>query len=111
MRPRTLIHPSEYFDTMKRAISLLLLASAMALPTASAFAAATSSAPAGVSRLQVRQELYRAFLTGTMANDEMYTYPSPPANRAEIQAFRCNEARAHLSHAEFPSIVKSVCTG
>ncbi|CAD6517371.1 DUF4148 domain-containing protein [Paraburkholderia metrosideri] len=96
---------------MKRTLSLLLIASAIALPTASAFAVPAQSAPTGITRLQVRQELYRSFLTGTMANDEMYTYPSPPANRAEIQAFRCNEARAHLSHSEFPSIVKSVCTG
>lgn len=95
---------------MKRTLSLLLIASAIALPTASAFAVPTQSAPTGISRLQVRQELYRAFLTGTMANDEMYTYPSPPANRAEIQAFRCDQARAHLSHSEFPSIVKSVCS-
>jgi hypothetical protein len=96
---------------MKRALSLFLIASAIALPTASAFAVPAQSAPAGVTRLQVRQELYRSYLTGTMANDEMYTYPSPPANRAEIQAWRCDQARAHLSRSEFPSIVKSVCAG
>jgi hypothetical protein len=96
---------------MKRALSLLLIAGAIALPAASAFAVPNHSAPAGISREQVRADLYRAFLTGTTANDEEYTYPSPPANRAEIQAFRCNEARAHMSQSEFPSIVKSVCTG
>jgi Domain of unknown function (DUF4148) len=111
VRNRIVINLPEYFHAMKRTLSLLLIASAIALPTASAFAVPTQSAPTGVTRLQVRQDLYRAFLTGTTANDEMYNYPAPPANRAELQAFRCNEARTHLSRSEFPSIVKSVCTG
>jgi hypothetical protein len=96
---------------MKQALSLLLIASAIALPTASAFAASGQPASPDITRQQVRADLYRSFLTGTTANDEKYTYPSPPANRADIEAFRCHDARAHLSRSDFPSIVKSVCTG
>ncbi len=108
---RTSINSCGFTDAMKRLLSILLIASAVTLPNASAFASVTQTAAPGVSRQQVRADLYRAFLTGTTANDEKYTYPAPPDNRAELSALRCNQARAHLSHAEFPSIVSAVCTG
>jgi hypothetical protein len=64
---------------MKQALSLLLIASAIALPTASAFAASGQPASPDITRQQVRADLYRSFLTGTTANDENTpTHRRPP---------------------------------
>lgn len=86
---------------MKRKIATLLLASTVSLLAASAYAAPAATAPQGLTREQVRADLYRSFLNGTTAADEKTSYPSPASDRADIAAQRVKEARVDPAYSNF----------
>lgn len=94
---------------MKRSLVLCLLSLATALPAASALATSSPAGIQGVTPVQVKADLYRAWLHGTTSADEENSYPSAPSDRAEISASRCSYVLGHPGASEFPSITKSVC--
>lgn len=86
---------------MKRKLATLLLASTVAFLATGAYAAPTQADAQGLTREQVRAQLYQAFLNGTTAEDEKMSYPSPPSARAELAALRKKEARVDPAYAHF----------
>ncbi|MBN3855844.1 MULTISPECIES: hypothetical protein [unclassified Paraburkholderia] len=98
---------------MKRTFALCLFSLAAALPaftSLSAHAAAEVAGRHGVAPIQVKAQLYRAWLNGTTAADEKDSYPSAPSDRAEVSASRCSYVMSHPGASEFPAITRSVCT-
>ncbi|MFB5148000.1 DUF4148 domain-containing protein [Burkholderia orbicola] len=55
----------------------------------------------GLTRRQVRADLYQAFLDGRLPQDMKETYPSPPSNQADIASIRRREAACDDTHARF----------
>jgi hypothetical protein len=86
---------------MKHSLSTLFLATTIALTAAGAHAANAQPDTRGLTRAQVKAQLYQAFLNGTTAADEKTSYPSPPSDRAEIAAQRVKVARENPSYANF----------
>ena len=89
---------------MKRTLATLLLTSTVSLLAGLASTAHASPAQIpsqGLTREQVKAQLYQAFLNGTTAADEKTSYPSPPEDRAEIAAQRVKEARVDPAYANF----------
>jgi ABC-type sugar transport system substrate-binding protein len=98
---------------MKRALTLCLLSLAAALPaltSVSAHAAADPAGRHGVAPIQIKAQLYRAWLNGTTAADEKNSYPFAPSDRAEVSASRCGYVLGHPGASEFPAITRSVCS-
>lgn len=98
---------------MKRALTLCLLSLAAALPaltSVSAHAAADPAGRHGVAPIQIKAQLYRAWLNGTTAADEKNSYPFAPSNRAEVSASRCGYVLGNPGASEFPAITRSVCS-
>jgi hypothetical protein len=98
---------------MKRSLALCLVSLAAALPALSsipAHAAADTAGRHGVTPIQVKAQLYRAWLTGTTAADEKNSYPFAPSDRASVSASRCGYVLGHPGASEFPAITRSVCT-
>ncbi|WP_321842872.1 hypothetical protein [Paraburkholderia bannensis] len=98
---------------MKRPLALCLLSLAAALPALTSLSAHAADNPAGrhgVAPIQVKAQLYRAWLTGTTAADEKNSYPFAPSDRAEVSASRCGYVLGHPGASEFPAITHSVCT-
>ncbi|WP_322011137.1 DUF4148 domain-containing protein [Paraburkholderia sp. J12] len=83
---------------MKRTLAAVLLTATTGLLAAGAHA---QSAPQGLTREQVRADLYRSFLNGTTAADERTSYPQPPSDRASIAAQRVREARVDPAYSNF----------
>ncbi|CAG9200513.1 conserved exported hypothetical protein [Paraburkholderia tropica] len=94
---------------MKRSLLLCLLSLATALPAVSALAATNPAGRHGVEPIQVKAQLYRAWLSGTTAADEKDSYPNAPSDRAAVSASRCGYVLGHPSASEFPAITRSVC--
>jgi Domain of unknown function (DUF4148) len=89
---------------MKRNLATLLLASSVTLLATAATAAHAASgqtASEGLTRAQVKADLYRSFLNGTTSADEKTSYPSAPEDRAEVSAQRMKEARVNPAYANF----------
>ncbi|MEW6346537.1 MAG: DUF4148 domain-containing protein [Pseudomonadota bacterium] len=86
---------------MKRPLSTFFLTTTIALCAAGAHAANAQPDTQGLTRAQVKAQLYQAFLNGTTAADEKTSYPSPPSDRAEIAAQRVKVARENSSYANF----------
>lgn len=86
---------------MKRKLASLLLASTVTLLATGAHASPAQTASEGLTRAQVRADLYRSFLNGTTAADEKMSYPSAPTDRAELSAQRIKEARVNPAYANF----------
>lgn len=98
---------------MKRSIALCLVSLAAALPALSSIPAHAAADPAGrhgVAPVQIKAQLYRAWLTGTTAADEKTSYPFAPSDRASVSASRCGYVLGHPGASEFPAITRSVCT-
>ncbi|MFP3244898.1 MAG: DUF4148 domain-containing protein [Paraburkholderia sp.] len=70
---------------MKRPLSTFFLTTTIALCAAGAHAANAQPDTQGLTRAQVKAQLYQAFLNGTTAADEKTSYPSPPSDRAAGQ--------------------------
>ncbi|MBB2928142.1 DUF4148 domain-containing protein [Paraburkholderia silvatlantica] len=83
---------------MKSVIIVLFLAASTTLLASNTHAQSTSK---GLTREQVRADLYRAFLNGTTAEDEKASYPAPPDDRADLAAQRAREARSNPAYANF----------
>ncbi|WP_297353346.1 DUF4148 domain-containing protein [Paraburkholderia sp.] len=86
---------------MKRTLATLLLTSTVSLLASTAHASPAQIPSQGLTREQVKAQLYQAFLNGTTAADEKTSYPSPPEDRAEIAAQRVKEARVDPAYANF----------
>ncbi|MGF6245400.1 MULTISPECIES: DUF4148 domain-containing protein [Paraburkholderia] len=86
---------------MKRQLATLLLASTVTLLAGAAHADPAQTAPQGLTREQVRADLYKSFLNGTTAADEKTSYPSPASDRAELSAQRIKEAHVNSAYANF----------
>lgn len=61
-------------NAMKRSLVLCLLSLATALPAASALATSSPAGIQGVTPVQVKADLYRAWLHGTTSADEENSY-------------------------------------
>ena len=86
---------------MKRELTTLLLASAATLLAGAAHAAPAQTDSQGLTREQVKADLYKSFLNGTTAADEKTSYPFPASDRAEVAAQRVKEARVDPAYANF----------
>lgn len=86
---------------MNRTFTALLLASTVTLLATAAHAAPAQTTSQGLTRAQVRADLYHSFLNGTTASDEKTSYPAAPEDRAEIAAQRVKEARVNPAYANF----------
>jgi hypothetical protein len=86
---------------MKRELTTLLLASAATLLAGAAHAAPAQTDSQGLTREQVKADLYKSFLNGTTAADEKTSYPFPASDRAEVAAQRVKEARVNPAYANF----------
>ena len=86
---------------MKRELTTLLLASAATLLAGAAHAAPAQTDSQGLTREQVKADLYKSFLNGTTAADEKTSYPFPASDRAEVAAQRLKEARVDPAYANF----------
>ncbi|MGF6536279.1 hypothetical protein P3T20_007097 [Paraburkholderia sp. GAS206C] len=86
---------------MKRTLATLLLTGTLSLLAAAAHASPAQVPSQGLTREQVKAQLYQAFLNGTTAADEKTSYPSPPEDRTEIAAQRVKEARVDPAYANF----------
>ncbi|CAM2152612.1 MULTISPECIES: hypothetical protein [Paraburkholderia] len=94
---------------MKRTLMLGLISLATALPAVTALAAANPAGRHGVEPIQVKAQLYRAWLSGTTAADEKNSYPNAPSDRSSVSASRCGYVLDHPGASEFPAITRSVC--
>jgi hypothetical protein len=83
---------------MKRTLAAVLLTATTALLAAGAHAQTTSQ---GLTREQVRADLYRSFLNGTTSADEKTSYPQAPSDRASVAAQRTHEARVDAAYSNF----------
>ena len=86
---------------MKRELTTLLLASAATLLAGAAHAAPAQTDSQGLTREQVKADLYKSFLNGTTAADEKTSYPFPASDRAEVAAQQVKEARVDPAYANF----------
>ena len=86
---------------MKRTLATLLLTGTFSVLAAAADDPTAQVTSQGLTREQVKAQLYQAFLNGTTAADEKTSCPSPPEDRAEIAAQRVKEARVDPAYANF----------
>jgi hypothetical protein len=86
---------------MKQKLATLVLACTVTLLATGAHAAPAQPASQGLTREQVRADLYQSFLNGTTAADEKTSYPWSPSDRAELAAQRVKEARVNPAYANF----------